>query len=47
MFDTRINFQRIKDTVQAAELLQEAGRTTDCSKILNDMAKEITKELKK
>ena len=44
---SKILFKPIKDTIDAAELLQEAGKEEDSHKILNDLAKEIIRSLKR
>lgn len=43
----KINFQPIEDRVQAAKLLQEAGKEEDCHKVLNDLAKDLIKTVVK
>ena len=37
------NFTKIRQIVDAASNLQEAGKDDDCERILKDLAKEILK----
>lgn len=45
--DIKINYQKIKDRVNAAELLHLASKDKDAERILNDLAKDIQREIKR
>lgn len=45
IFTTKINFSDIKNQVDAAEHLQEAGKNDDARRIMRNLANDILAEI--
>lgn len=43
---TKWNFEAIKNTVQACELLQDAGKSEDVDRMMKEFAQDVMKTVK-